>query len=81
MMDSMMLFQSDHRNVGKRSFVRDSENHGCKKPKKERKPRFAHETSRLNRTAHTETYKLGISKKNNAEFREKSVYNIIIMLY
>ena len=61
--------------------MRDSENHGCKKPKKERKTRFAHETSRMNQMAHTQTYKLGISKKNNAEFREESVYHIIIMRY
>ena len=51
--------------------MRDSDNHGCKKPEKERKPRFAHETSRLNQMSHTETYKLGNSKKEQRPISRK----------
>ena len=58
-------------------FAREGDNHGCKKPKKERKPRFAHDTSRLNQMAHTETYKLGNSKKEQCRIsrRKRLPYN------
>ena len=52
-------------------FAREGDNNGCKKPKKERKPRFAHDTSRLNQMAHTETYKLSNSKKEQRPISRK----------